>query len=689
MRLRYKLKRFKHVRLQFHLVKFLVAFLIIPGVSMRVVHAQTVPVTKAIDRAAISTDEVFDNYYERFHALSRKMMPRIIFVPGILGSKIDECRADGSECKSIWGTVESITDKTISLNIKPDRLYKTDVVDSLFFFKIYGPVLESLRADAERIAPDSVNDPLVTVFHYDWRKSNVETAEKLAARICAVAAAAPDSPIILIGHSMGGLVVKLWAKRYGAEHCLSNQIPRISKIIFIATPHLGSPKIIKALADGYSLLFDDVNSFNKIVWFFERKYVLDALNDAAISFPSVYELLPIQTSAGCRTKKQILSKLNQQIISGESGDTVDLFDKHDWLYYDLLRQIKNQSLRQLFYDKQLGQLLLGSRETLCDIIDFNPDSIAETTYIVGEQQENATLSWFRLHAGTGNLIAEHKVDSGDGTVPLYSAKNDLVSRSIEVKEILGADHIGVVSSNEFLQIANDWYVGVVKQTRLELGANDTQARKIITAEIASSGEFIPISLNAESWFKDDMLAVSINGQALGMMGYSPQDLAGFAARQRDLVKGARIYAVAASLASTHEERLKWTNQVARLAYLTRRFDDAIGTSQVVVRLANSDLSLSIAEKEDFVRDASATLAWAEFRSGNVEQFNAVASQLHLAAGEIKEPTWPPRGSSDTAYEIDNLMTQENNNSLRNWLLPDEVLKISPFPLERQRSEAPQ
>jgi len=63
-------------------------------------------------------------------------------VPGILGSKIDECRADGSQCVNIWGTVGAIKRPDVDLTLRSNRVYRTDVVDSLFFKDIYGGVLE-------------------------------------------------------------------------------------------------------------------------------------------------------------------------------------------------------------------------------------------------------------------------------------------------------------------------------------------------------------------------------------------------------------------------------------------------------------------------------------------------------------------------------------------------------------------
>jgi len=74
-----------------------------------------------------------DEFYSRRQAARREKTPRIVFVQGILGSKIDECRADGSQCTNIWGTIAALRRSDVDLSLRLDRVYRTDVVDSLFF----------------------------------------------------------------------------------------------------------------------------------------------------------------------------------------------------------------------------------------------------------------------------------------------------------------------------------------------------------------------------------------------------------------------------------------------------------------------------------------------------------------------------------------------------------------------------
>src|SRR5262249_34888300 len=57
-------------------------------------------------------------------------------------------------------------------------------------------------------------------------------AAQLAAKVDAVCAATGAASVVLVGHSMGGLVARAYVRRFGAA--------RVSRIVTIGTPHHGS-----------------------------------------------------------------------------------------------------------------------------------------------------------------------------------------------------------------------------------------------------------------------------------------------------------------------------------------------------------------------------------------------------------------------------------------------------------------
>ncbi len=132
---------------------------------------------------------------------------------------------------------------------------------------------------------------LVIEYGYDWRAPLEETATGLASDLaraagCSVSAQRPreSADFVFFMHSMGGVLVQL-ALGNGLLH------PSwIGALVFIGTPHKGSPAAFRSAYDSLSLpLFQDIFSCikgrNRIVFF---NHMLDCIR----TFPSVYSLFP-------------------------------------------------------------------------------------------------------------------------------------------------------------------------------------------------------------------------------------------------------------------------------------------------------------------------------------------------------------------------------------------------------------
>jgi hypothetical protein len=78
-------------------------------------------------------------------------------------------------------------------------------------------------------------DKTLFEFPYDWRKSNVDTAELLKDKIEEVKAVCSCTKVDIIAHSMGGLVTR----QYIQSDYYQNDV---DQVVFLATPHLGAPK---------------------------------------------------------------------------------------------------------------------------------------------------------------------------------------------------------------------------------------------------------------------------------------------------------------------------------------------------------------------------------------------------------------------------------------------------------------
>jgi pimeloyl-ACP methyl ester carboxylesterase len=179
----------------------------------------------------------------------------ILFLPGIQASRL-YTTIDGAE-ERVWepfgdDEVEMLrmTDTGESVN----DVYTKDIVDELpDGSNIYKGFIQHL-IDLGVASGDS----FVTTFPYDWRHDVFDIVENgtvtengnVAKPLDIIATSASISPthkVTLIAHSNGGLLAKaimLKLKEEGKENL-------VDKVIFIATPHIGTPKGLAALLHGY------------------------------------------------------------------------------------------------------------------------------------------------------------------------------------------------------------------------------------------------------------------------------------------------------------------------------------------------------------------------------------------------------------------------------------------------------
>jgi pimeloyl-ACP methyl ester carboxylesterase len=146
-------------------------------------------------------------------------------------------------------------------------------------FDFYAPLLGCIRDLG--FTPDGAEQRVVT-FPYDWRRDLFDTAMALADALDRVHAAGA-SQVLLVAHSMGGLICRLlleadtWKDR--------PWFASIDQFIAIGTPHLGAP-----LALGRILGVDAALGISG------KDFAWLANNEA---FPSAYQLLPAPGEATC------------------------------------------------------------------------------------------------------------------------------------------------------------------------------------------------------------------------------------------------------------------------------------------------------------------------------------------------------------------------------------------------------
>lgn len=329
----------------------------------------------------------------------------IIVVPGVMGSQLYSSNTDFSIKNRVWvpdyenwkglddyaqiiGFGERMAINKV-LYVKPpedqDKLDKKD--------REYG------AQDAYKALIDDLcetYDREIYFFSYDWRNSNISSAEKLNDFIKTLKADKVD----LICHSMGGLVGSCYVSAYGTE--------RIDKIITCGTPYEGAPKMINVIQN-WDLLDDDKQSINLNDVFDTALGILGGLTKSVKKeFPAIAELLPTADYVD---------------VVPMYRDSAKLFNKGDYqITTDKYIEIAKKIVGETNYNnaKVTHDFITSDNGNYGVLADFE-----NAYFIVGTGK--ATISSIKFqwsNSDIDEILYETDVKysmKGDGTVPFASA----------------------------------------------------------------------------------------------------------------------------------------------------------------------------------------------------------------------------------------------------------------------------
>ncbi|EKU98273.1 Lecithin:cholesterol acyltransferase [Leptolyngbya sp. PCC 7375] len=252
-------------------------------------------------------------------ATKAPMKDMVVILPGILGSVLQK---DGKDLwaisgQSIWNFLANTGEAIKDLKLEQDHSEAFDLGDGIQatrlmadthlvpgLVKIDGYTQTSkLITDNFQVTPgDIYNDPenrAANFYHfpYDWRRDNRASAHILKfwldkrLKCWREASGAQDAKVILMAHSMGGLVSRYYLEVLGGW--------QDSRALFtFGTPYRGSFNAVNFIANGYKKLFLD-------------------LTEVLRSLTSVYQLLPIYQGI----------KIGDDYVRAAEADNLPNFDK--------------------------------------------------------------------------------------------------------------------------------------------------------------------------------------------------------------------------------------------------------------------------------------------------------------------------------------------------------------------------
>ncbi len=185
--------------------------------------------------------------------------PRLLILPGIMGSSIGRLRKNGGADVTWFDPVEIAQGQLVKLALPAgNRYWAVGVLK--FAYERLRLVLRIAGFDA--------------VFHpYDWRRDLLWNGRELADRLLRER----RQDVIVVGHSMGGLVARAALAHKGGE--------RIARVIQLGTPNKGAFVSIQALRGTYPLV--------RRVAMLDLKHSADELaRDMLVTLPGLCGLLP-------------------------------------------------------------------------------------------------------------------------------------------------------------------------------------------------------------------------------------------------------------------------------------------------------------------------------------------------------------------------------------------------------------
>jgi CHAT domain/Lecithin:cholesterol acyltransferase len=219
-------------------------------------------------------------------------MPRlkdvIVFLPGIMGSVLERNGKDiwAPSAGGFLNAVASRLNDIKSLRLEADPIDQPDLRDGVIATKLMpsAQIIPGLwKIDGYSETSEAIEKVFENVqlnrnyfeFPYDWRRDNRVAAKRLQASTekwlkdwQTASDGDPDAKLILVAHSMGGLVSRYFLEVLGGWRSTR-------ALITFGTPYSGSLNALNFLANGYKKAFNLID-----------------MSEMLRSFTSIYQLLP-------------------------------------------------------------------------------------------------------------------------------------------------------------------------------------------------------------------------------------------------------------------------------------------------------------------------------------------------------------------------------------------------------------
>jgi pimeloyl-ACP methyl ester carboxylesterase len=226
----------------------------------------------------------------------------ILFLPGIMGSRLDEGgerRWEPGDDADIVALKLDEDGKSLSPNVEATEVI--DIFDGPLFVDVgvYGSFLEDLE---EKRAEGTIAE--YAAVPYDWRLSfsDILADGSIEATLRALAASSKTGKVAIVAHSNGGLLAKALINALGDDAS-----DLVDQLILVGVPQIGTPKAAGTILHGY-----DAGAL----------FVIsdERARDFAKNAPFIYQLLPHADYASFAG-----ASIETPVVSFEGSEATQLF----------------------------------------------------------------------------------------------------------------------------------------------------------------------------------------------------------------------------------------------------------------------------------------------------------------------------------------------------------------------------
>lgn len=313
-----------------------------------------------------------------------RSLPLVVVIPGIGGSKLADASGTIVYRDGLGPLLSVVRDPSVldpNNELRPVGLIGHCSVICWQLMTGYDGLLNGiskglgLPPDRVVTAGEELVDPDATAvaFPYDFRRSVEHIANDLD-RV--VRARAQGRRVVLVAHSMGGLVAAWW-------WAFMSEGIDVDQIITLGTPFRGAAKALDTLLNGMRI----------------GPYVPQAVTDTVRTWDSVFDLLPHYQVVDGNDKYRYPYELPSGItsaVAGFSGKALNAYQKNQRLHDALVNKVAESGRNPFTVYYSQGHATLGHAS-----IDTHSDGLV-------------------VAKGNPRAIPE-RWDGGDGTVSTFSA----------------------------------------------------------------------------------------------------------------------------------------------------------------------------------------------------------------------------------------------------------------------------